>query len=85
MEGETGQTKLAPEPLDLVRRFVNTRNRMRGYDFLGSGEEAVRWLTEEGYGSDLTVNESNLSRLHALREGLRVVSSSAYLGSHGGF
>lgn len=34
--GRTVPAKRAPDPLNMVQRFVNTRNQMRGYDLLGS-------------------------------------------------
>ena len=77
---ETGDTKAAPEPLDLVRRFVNTRNRMRGYDLLESPREAAEWLTEEGYAPGIVSNAES-RRLHELREGLRGVLASHTLGT----
>jgi predicted RNA-binding Zn ribbon-like protein len=65
------QTKPAPEPLDLVQRFVNTRNLMRGYDLLESPERATAWLEESGYGPPDEIEETELARLRELREGLR--------------
>lgn len=76
--------KQAPEPLDLVRRFVNTRNRMRGYDLLASIEETARWLSEAGYESGETISEKDFERLHALRECLRTVLAAHTFGSSGG-
>ncbi len=80
MREQTGDTKSAPEPLDLVRRFVNTRNRMRGYDLLENPREAAQWLVEEGHAPD-TVNDEELRRLHELRERLRAVLASHTLGT----
>ena len=79
--GHTASTKQAPEPLDLVRRFVNTRNRMRGYDLLGNVEEAGRWLPEAGYQEDVAVGEEELKRLRALRESLRNILTVHTLGT----
>ncbi|MGB3682350.1 MAG: CGNR zinc finger domain-containing protein [Rubrobacteraceae bacterium] len=84
MSGEAGRkasTKQAPGSLDLVRRFVNTRNRMRGYDLLGNAEEAGRWLFEAGYQADMAVGEEELKRLHALRESLRAILTIHTLGT----
>ena len=80
MREETGDTKAAPEHLDLVRRFVNTRNRMRGYDLLGGSVKTAEWLTEEGY-TPGTVSDAELRRLYELREGMRGVLTSHTLGA----
>lgn len=78
--GHLTSTKRAPEPLDIVRRFVNTRNRMRGYDLLGNTAEAGRWLSEAGYGAGVVIGEEELDRLHALREILRSILTVHTLG-----
>ena len=62
-----------------MRRFVNTRNRMRGYDLLGSPGETAQWLTKEGYAPSI-VNDAESRRLHKLREGLRAVLAAHTLG-----
>ena len=77
--GEARDPKAAPEPLDLVRRFVNTRNRMRDYDLIESPKKAARWLTEEGHALD-SVSDDELRCLHTLREGLRAVLTAHTLG-----
>lgn len=77
----TTSKKQAPEPLDLVRRFVNTRNRMRGYDLLGNAEEAGRWLSEAGYQADVALGEEELKRLRTLRESLRTILTVHTTGS----
>ncbi len=84
MPGEAGHmtsAKRAPEPLDLARRFVNTRNRMRDYDLLGDTEKAARWLAGEGYVTDGAVSDGGLRRLYALREGLRAILVAHTLGA----
>lgn len=84
MAGEVervNSTKQAPGPLDLVRRFVNTRNWLRGYDQLGNAEEAERWLSEAGYQSGVDVGEEELERLHGLRENFRAIFTAHTLGS----
>lgn len=84
MAGEAGHTaaaKRAPEPLDLLQRFVNTRNWLRGYDLLGSMAEAEQWLSEAGYQAEVAVREKELKRLHALREHLRNVLAAHTLGA----
>lgn len=65
--------KRAPEPLDLVQRFVNTQNRIRGYDLFGSPEDARRWLFEAGYVSVDALGEVEFRRLCAIRESLRTI------------
>lgn len=76
--------KQAPEPLDLVRRFVNTQNRMRGYDLLASIEGAGRWLSEAGYASEEAISENEFERLHKLRESFRTVLAVHTFGSSSG-
>ena len=76
MSGEAERmaaAKQAPEPLDLLQQFVNTRNRMRSYDLLGNPAEARQWLSEAGYGVDVAVREKELECLRTLREDLRNV------------
>jgi predicted RNA-binding Zn ribbon-like protein len=73
MAGEARRTKRAPEPLDLVQRFLNTKNLMRGYDLLESPQRATRWLEESGYDPPGTIGGTELARLLGLREGLRDV------------
>lgn len=74
-------TKQAPEPLNLVRRFLNTRNRMRGYDLLENTGEAARWLSEAGYQAGANIGEEELNRLRVLRENLRTILTAHTLGS----
>jgi predicted RNA-binding Zn ribbon-like protein len=74
-------TKQAPEPLDLVQRFVNTRNRMRDYDLLENTEKAGQWLSEAGYGASMDLGEKELERLRALRESLRAVLTIHTVGT----
>lgn len=74
-------TKQAPEPLDLVRRFVNTRNRMRDYDLLENMEKAGQWLSEAGYGTSVDLGEKELERLRTLRESLRAVLTIHTVGT----
>lgn len=83
MSLETGRmtsTKQAPEPLDLLQRFVNTRNQMRGYDLLGSTEEAGQWLSEAGYQTHTPIGEEELERLYTLRKSLRSILTTHNLG-----
>lgn len=64
----------APEPLETVRRFVNSHDLESGEDALGSPEEAARLLAEWGLapqGTRLTARD--VTRLRRLREALRAV------------
>lgn len=71
------RTKLAPEPLDLVQGLVNTRNRMRGCDRLGTADHAAAWLAELGYESPGAKPDCrSLERLRDIRESLREVLAS---------
>jgi predicted RNA-binding Zn ribbon-like protein len=78
---KTREAKQAPEPLDLVQRFLNTRNSMRGYDLLESSGQAGKWLGESGYGPAGLLGETELARLRELREGLREILLSHNLGA----
>lgn len=81
MAGKTEQNKQAPEPLRFAQRFVNTRNQMRGYDLLGSPEQAREWLEESGYDSVGYIRGDELARLRELREKLRDILLSHNLGT----
>ena len=80
MAEEARWSKPAPGRLDLVRKFVNTRNLMRGYDLLESSEKAVQWLEELGYGPAGSIGVSKLAHLRELRERLREILLSHNLG-----
>ncbi len=81
--GHTASKKRAPEPLDLVQRFVNTRNRLRDYDLLGDVGEAARWLSDEGFSLDEGISIEELQRILALREAIRAILAAHTLGASG--
>ena len=62
----------APGDLELVRKFVNTRDVEAGSDAFGAPDDAAAWLAEHrlpGPRKDLT--EEDRERLSAVREALR--------------
>src|SRR5215217_6705181 len=69
------QRNEAPGELELVRRFVNTRDIEEGSDELESTESLLSWfagmdlLNEDG----ATADEKDLERALALREGIRTL------------
>src|SRR5215207_6774029 len=69
------QRNEAPGELELVRRFVNTRDIEEGSDELHSTDALLSWfagmdlLNEDG----ATADEKDLERALALREGLRAL------------
>jgi predicted RNA-binding Zn ribbon-like protein len=67
-----GQTNEAPGELELVRRFVNTRDVEEGSDELDGPDSLLGWFVGMGLLDDgATADERDLERALALREGLR--------------
>lgn len=67
-------TKPAPETLDLVQDYVNTRNYFRGGDLLYDTETATGWLLGRGLLQEgERVHEEERRRLVEFREGLRAL------------
>jgi predicted RNA-binding Zn ribbon-like protein len=72
--GETSEAKTAPEPLDLVQRFVNSVDLETGEDELETPEALRDWFAERGLlGRDDRVTAAELRRAIEVREGLRAV------------
>lgn len=72
--GETSAAKTAPEPLDLVQRFVNSIDLESGEDELESPEALRDWLAHRGLmNAGDAVSQADLSRAIDVREGLRAV------------
>lgn len=64
--------KAAPDGLDLIRRFCNTRNHESGADRFETIEGLCRWFDEQQLSSrDDAPDESDRRRLVAVREHLR--------------
>jgi predicted RNA-binding Zn ribbon-like protein len=59
----------APEPLDLLRVFVNTLDYPAGPDGLGTAEAASAWCRQHGLPP--VSNQRELGRLRGFREALR--------------
>jgi predicted RNA-binding Zn ribbon-like protein len=61
----------APEPLERVRRFINTRNSESGADHFETAEALGGWLRHEGHDVVGEVSEAQRLRAVALRDALR--------------
>lgn len=62
--------KAAPGPLDVIRRFCNTRNCENGADALASAAGLDRWLRVQGLPT-VEAGADDLDRIVAFREHLR--------------
>jgi predicted RNA-binding Zn ribbon-like protein len=66
------QRNEAPGDLELVRRFVNTRDVEEGTDELDGPESLLGWFSDTGLLDDEEIaDEEDLKRALALREGIR--------------
>ena len=72
----------APEPLERVRRFMNTSNIESGADHFETTAALTAWLTREGYATAGSVSEAERRRTVALREALRELAQSNHDGTH---
>ena len=71
------QRNEAPGDLELVRRFVNTRDVEEGTDELDGPESLLGWFSGTGLLDDEAIaDEEDLERSLALREGLRSLLSA---------
>jgi predicted RNA-binding Zn ribbon-like protein len=69
----------APGRLELVRRFVNTRDVEKGTDAISDVSCLSQWLTEQGLlEPSVSVSDRDVTRAHTLREALR----AALLANH---
>src|SRR4051795_1853080 len=68
----------APEPLELVRSFVNTYDHDDGTEVLTGPGELTQWLDDHGLGAP-KAGAPDLARARELREALRAI-----LQHHGG-
>jgi predicted RNA-binding Zn ribbon-like protein len=65
-------TNEAPGDLEVVRRFVNTRDIEEGSEELDSTDSLLRWLAGmDLFDGDVTADEKDLESALALREGIR--------------
>jgi predicted RNA-binding Zn ribbon-like protein len=72
--GESTPEKTAPEPLDLVQRFVNSIDLESGEDELATPEGLRDWLAERGLMErGERAGAADLRRALDVREGLRAV------------
>ena len=67
--------KLAPEPLRLVQRFVNTADRHNGREWLAAPDDLRAWLGQAGSPVD-ELGPTELRRAVELREALRSLASA---------
>jgi predicted RNA-binding Zn ribbon-like protein len=75
---ESSPEKRAPEPLEVVQRFVNSLDLDSGQDELTSPQALLSWLVEHGLAeSGARPTAEELERAIEVREGLREL-----LGSH---
>ncbi|TCJ20742.1 zf-CGNR multi-domain protein [Rubrobacter taiwanensis] len=66
------QRNKAPGELELVRRFVNTRDIEEGSEEFDSPDSLVAWFAGMGLlGGEATADQEDLERALALREGIR--------------
>jgi predicted RNA-binding Zn ribbon-like protein len=79
---EAGSTQIAPGnsrqaapgELELVRKFVNTRDVEEGIDELDTPEALQRWLTAQGFKATATrPTDADVRRALAMRESLRAL------------
>ena len=72
--GGTTPEKTAPQPLELVQRFVNSVDLESGEDELTDPDALRRWLAERDLiGADEGVSKADLKRALDVREGLRAL------------
>jgi predicted RNA-binding Zn ribbon-like protein len=65
------QSNEAPGELELIRRFVNTRDIEEGSDELDSPDSLLTWFAGMDLLDEATADEKDLERALALREGIR--------------
>ena len=73
----------APEPLERVRRFVNTANPESGADHFETPASLAAWLEREGYGRP-RVTERDRTRAVLLRAAVRELAIANHEGGAGG-
>jgi len=71
----------APEPLERVRRFVNTANPESGADHFETPGSLAAWFEREGYGS-FRVSERDRTRVVLLRAALRELAIANHEGAN---
>jgi predicted RNA-binding Zn ribbon-like protein len=69
---QPSKSETAPGDLELVRRFVNTRDIEEGTEKLDTPASLELWLAAEGLGS-VTASADDLTRFTDAREGLRAL------------
>ena len=72
----------APEPLERVRRFVNTANPESGADHFETPASLAAWLEREGYGRP-RVTERDRTRAVLLRAAVRELAIANHEREHG--
>ncbi|TLP96990.1 hypothetical protein FEF26_08385 [Nesterenkonia salmonea] len=79
---ETDELKPAPQPLQLVQQFLNTRSLMRNFDLLDTPLSFAIWCEEvAGMPLEQMPEDRELRRYKSLREALRAVLLAHISGS----
>jgi predicted RNA-binding Zn ribbon-like protein len=74
----------APEPLERVRRFLNTVNPESGADHFETPASLAAWTEREGYDEVRPITEAQRMRMVELRAALRELAHGNHAPSHGG-
>lgn len=81
MDGMATQSSAAPEPLERVRRFINTVDIEAGDDQIAEVAGLRQWLAAEEQDYSVAVSAPDVSRAIALREALREAAAANHDGS----
>jgi len=73
--------KAAPDPLEIVRRFVNTVDHEHGREWLPSPEALRAWYEENGLEPGSALDEHDLRRALEVREAIRSLARANNGGS----
>jgi predicted RNA-binding Zn ribbon-like protein len=65
---------MAPGELELVRQFLNTIDIEDGIEEIGTPEELAGWLAEHGLTNRRELDDGDVRRVIAMREGLRALT-----------
>ena len=74
----------APEPLERVRRFVNTANAESAGDHFETVESLCAWLDREGYPRRTALTEEDRARVAEVRRALRQLAFTNHDGGRSG-
>jgi predicted RNA-binding Zn ribbon-like protein len=71
---EAGARAVAPGELELVREFLNTLDVEDAVEEIGSPESLAAWLAEHGLENGRELDDEDVRRAIAMREGLRALT-----------